>query len=294
MKRNAYSVRVVPNVHNLLGECPMWHPVEQRLYWIDTRLPAVMRQEEDGSVSQWPMPVNIGSYVFREQGGLIAGLQTGFSEIALDDFSVAPRVNPEPHKPLNRLNDGRCDRRGRYWAGTRDPGNDCASGSLYCLTSDFEVSKKDEGFIVPNGLAFSPDDQSLVFGCTRGDTIYRYDFDLPSGDIGNRRIFIDTSGTPWRVDGATFDSEGFYWAALIGGGAIGRFDANGRLDRFIPLPYQYPTMCNFGGKDLDVLYVTTGTFFVDEDGRRRQPLAGCMFAIHGLGVQGVPEPIFPG
>jgi len=294
MKRGGYDIVVVPNVRNLLGECPMWHPVEQCLYWVDTRKPALQRLEHDGSVTLWPMPANIGSFVFRRSGGLVAGLKSGFSEIDLDPLSVVSRIHPEPQLPENRLNDGRCDRSGRYWCGTRDPSNDHAGGSLYCLTPAFDVRRMDQGFIVPNGMAFSPDDRSLVFGCTRSDRIYKYDFDLESGEIGNRRVFIDTSGVPWRIDGATFDEDGYYWAALIAGGAIGRFDGNGKLDRYINIPFSHPTMCNFGGKDLDVLYVTTGSVFVDDDERRRQPLAGCMFAIRGLGVRGVPEPLFAG
>lgn len=94
---------------------------------------------------------------------------------------------------------------------------------------------------------------------------------------------------PWRVDGASFDADGYDWCALIGDGAIGRFDPEGRLVQMVRLPVTHPTMCNFGGPDLDVLYVTSGTVFLNP-----APLAGALFAVHGLGISGIAEPLFAG
>lgn len=294
MKRAPYELTVVPGVSNLLGECPIWHPEEKKLYWVDTRAPAILRREHDGAVTCWPMPVNVGSIVFRKAGGLVAALKTGFHVFDPDTGALSLIADPEPELPENRLNDGRCDPAGRYWCGTRDPGNDVPSGSLYRLDAGLNIKKMDSGFIVSNSMAFSPDHRTMAFGCSRGDTVWRYDIDMASGELSNKRVFIDTSGVPWRVDGATFDAEGFYWGALVGGGAVARFDPDGRLDRWIALPYRYPTMCNFGGDGLDTLFVTTGHFFVAGEERLNHPMAGAMFAIRGLGVRGVPEPLFAG
>jgi L-arabinonolactonase len=291
------TLPVIETVHeggDLVGECPMWHPTEQRLHWVDTRRPALFRLEADGSVRRWDMPNNIGSYVFRRDGSIVAGLKQGFSAINLQTGAVTPIVDPEPDLPENRLNDGRCDRRGRYWCGSRDPGDVNPGGSLYRLDAAFRCEKMDSGFIVSNGMAFSPDDKTLIFGDSRGETVWRYDLDIESGSISNKRVFLSTAGLPWRVDGATFDSEGYYWCALVGDWSIGRFDLQGRLDRIVRLPVSHPTMCNFGGRDLDIMYVTSGTVFLSDAERARQPLAGALFAIHGLGVQGLPEPFFGG
>jgi hypothetical protein len=143
------------------------------------------------------MPHKIGSFVFREKGGLIAAMQIGFCELDLDPLTVRPIVDPEPDKPDNRLNDGKCDRKGRFWCGSRDPTDDNPGGSLYRLDSDFRCVKMDSGFIISNGMAFSPDDRSLIFGDSTGEVIYRYDFDLEAGTIANRRDFLRTEGVPW-------------------------------------------------------------------------------------------------
>ncbi|TWG87441.1 sugar lactone lactonase YvrE [Cupriavidus gilardii J11] len=292
MKKNDHEIKVVAECRNIVGETPVWHPVEQRLYWVDTRAPTLNRLETDGSVTTWKMPANIGSYVFTRSGDIIAALQTGFHKLDLDGGKHALIVDPEPDKPDNRLNDGRCDRRGRYWCGSRDPGNDNPGGSLFRLDPDRTCRRMDTGFIVANGMAFSPDDETMIFGDSRGDIMWRYRLDMDSGEIREKTPFLDTSHVPWRVDGATFDAEGYYWAALIGAGAIGRFDPTGRLDRFIPVPVTHPTMCAFGGENLDVMYVTSGTVFLDEEERKKEPLAGALFSITGLGVKGMQEPLF--
>jgi L-arabinonolactonase len=288
------EIRVAHPAENIVGEIPMWHPTEQVLYWVDTRKPCLQRLNQDGTVDVWKMPTNIGSYVFRKGGGIVAGLKTGFATVDLRSGAVTPVLDPEPEYPENRLNDGRCDRRGRYWVGSRNPGITDKTGSLYRLDPDFTCHKMDTGFIVANGMAFSPDDKTLIFGDSTSETFYRYDLDLDAGTISNRRIYLTTHNLPWRVDGATFDAEGYYWCALLGDWSIGRFDPMGRLDRIVRLPVSHPTMCNFGGPDLDVLYVTSGTVFLNEEERGRQPHAGALFSIHGLGVRGVAEPLFGG
>ena len=288
------TIDVVHRGNDIVGECPLWHPVEQRLYWIDTRKPALHRLEMDGKVRSWTMPSNIGSFVFRRQGGIIAGLQQGFAAVDLDAEEVRVLIDPEPHLPENRLNDGRCDRFGRYWCGSRDPGRTHPGGSLYRLEVDLTVTTIESGFIIPNGMAFHPDGQTMVFADSNAETAWRYTLSMDTGELQGKQIYLTTHGLPWRIDGATFDDEGYYWCALLGDGAIGRFDFSGRLDRIVRMPVSHPTMCNFGGRDLDVLYVTSGSIFLSAEERAQQPLAGALFAIRGLGARGVPESLFAG
>lgn len=292
MSKRTCNIRVAHHGHDLVGECPLWHPTEHKLYWVDTRRPAIQRLEPNGAVTTWSMPTNVGSIVFRKNGHLIGALKHGFCEIDLNSGATKLIVDPEPEYPENRLNDGKCDHQGRFWCGSRDPTDHNPGGSLYRLNSDYSIKKMDSGFIVSNAMAFSPDGKTLVFGDSRGETVWKYDLDTASGELSNKRVYISTAGLPWRIDGATFDAQGYYWCALVGGSAVGRFDPEGRLDQLIQVPVTHPTMCNFGGPDLDILYVTSGTVFLNETQRMQQPLAGSLFSIHGLGVNGVTEPFF--
>lgn len=294
MKRSRDEIEVVHAGCDVVGESPLWHPDEKALYWVDIRSASIQRLSSDGEYKSWTMPNQLGSIALREKGGLIAGTQRGFCEFDPGTGTVTTIVDPEAATPGNRLNDGKVDRRGRYWCVSRDPTDNHPGGSLFRLDPDHSCHKMDTGFIVGNGLAISPDDKMMVVADTYSEVVYAYDFDLDAGRIDNRRLFFSTRDMPWYTDGGTFDSEGYYWCALLFDWSIGRFDPTGRLDRIIRLPVYAPTMCSFGGDDLDTLYVTTASLPLSEEEKVSQPFAGALFAIRNLGVTGVLEPRFAG
>jgi sugar lactone lactonase YvrE len=96
-----------------------------------------------------------------------------------------------------------------------------------------------------------------------------------------------------RPDGAAVDAQGYYWIAHVNGWRVARYSPDGKIDRTIGLPVQRPTMCAFGGDNLDVLYVTSATYPLSETALAKQPLAGSLFSIE-VGVRGQPEPFFAG
>jgi L-arabinonolactonase len=297
-------VECVAPMQSILGEGPIWNDEERALYWIDAWQPLILRfRPADARVDTFRLPdaLNyepIGSLVFRKTGGLVVAMKSGFHFLDLESGAHHPIVDPEKDRPpvpkTNRLSDGKCDRLGRYWCGSTNSNLKDATGSLFRLDADGRCTKMAEGTIVSNGIAWSPDDRTMYYADSRALTVWAYDFDLARGEIGNRRAFISTRGLGGRVDGATVDADGNYWAALIGMGAIGCFDRSGLLQRTITLPVKNPAMCTFGGEALEDLYVVTSTRFTPDDLRRRQPLAGGLFRIHGLGVKGIPEPRFAG
>ncbi len=97
----SYEIETAYDAANVTGECPLWHPTENRLYWIDTRLPSLQRLERDQSVRVWPLPDKIGSFVFREWGGLILGLERGFCAFDLETFR-AHAVGEPGTRPVRR------------------------------------------------------------------------------------------------------------------------------------------------------------------------------------------------
>jgi len=280
---------------NILGEGPIWHPKEEALYWCDNLKPSVLRYDPaTGDVSVWPLEKQVGSIVFRESGGIVAGMECGFCFLDLETGGIEIIVDPEADIAGNRLNDGKCDRAGRYWCGSMDAALKNPTAALYRLDTDFTCHRMDDGFTVSNGIAFSPDDKVMYFSDTRAETVYAYDFDIASGALENRRVFISTKEIAGRIDGATVDTEGFYWCAHIHGGEIARYDPAGKLERTIPLPVRHPTMCTFGGENFDTLYVTSSTRFLEPGEAAGQPLAGALFAIHDVGAKGLVEPYFAG
>jgi len=290
----ALDIAVACDLQNKLGEGPMWNGAEQALYWIDALKPAIYRLDVSGHVSNWPLPGSIGSFVFRRGGGLIGALDRGFCAIGLDKGTVDLIVDPEQDRPTNLLNDGKCDRRGRYWCGSRDGRLAGPVGALFRLDPDLGCRTMDRGFAVSNGIAWSPDDRTMYLSDSPTGLIFAYDFDVGEGAIHNRRVFASTKELGGLPDGATVDADGYYWCALFHGGAVARFDPSGRLVSRLELPVMNPTMCTFGGDKLDILYVTTARALMTEANLARQPLAGALFAISGVGAKGIAEPLFGG
>jgi sugar lactone lactonase YvrE len=287
------TVSVVADHVDVLGESPYWHVGNRCLYWVDAFAPAIRRLDpSSGDINSVAMPADIGSFVFARDGSVVAGMRTGFNRVELATGTVQPIANPLPPDPRLMLNDGKCDRRGRYWCASVHSDFIGRQAELYRLDPDLTAKRIDGGFIIGNGIAFSPDDTRMYFADSRDETVWVYDFDLDSGMVSNRRVFFSTASIEGRVDGATCDSEGNYWCALVHGGAVACISPEGRMIRRIEVPARHPTMVAFGGPGLDQLYVTSASSLLKPEERSQWPHAGKLFRIDGLGTRGMAEPQF--
>lgn len=145
---------------------------------------------------------------------------------------------------------------------------------------------------ISNGACFSPDGETFYFADSPRRTIWAYDYEGATGALSNMRTFIDLHLLDALPDGATVDEDGCLWCALVTQGRIGCFSPEGELIRLIDVPTDHPSSVNFGGPDLDVLYVTSIWEF--EDMKTENEADGRLFAIHGLDTVGLPEPRFAG
>lgn len=285
-------IEVLVDVKTTLGEGPLWDAEQERLYWIDSFDGRVFRSTVDGrEVRAWDVPQKIGSMALRKDGqGAIVSLQRGFHALDFRSGEVTPIHDPEPDQPSNRLNDGKVDKRGRFVAGSMDTQEEGANGALYSLSTDFKVTKLDTGIVCSNGPCWSPDGRTFYFQDTWSGEIWAYDYDLETGAATNRRVFakVDTS-KGGAADGSTVDAEGFLWNALVYDGRLVRYAPDGSVDRVIDMPVKKVTSVMFGGPNLDILFVTS----MAKPPLPRFPgdgvLRGSLFAIHDLGIRGVPE-----
>ena len=276
----------------MLGEGALWCPREQVLWWFDVSAVVLWRfTPASGRVEQWPLPKRAGSFALREGRGLLFAFQKGFAtqEEAGGEFTW--RDVPGIAFGDERFNDGKVDRAGRFWAGTLDRNVSRAIGQLYRLGTDYRVTVMDRGFTVANGIGWSPDDRVMYFTDTTARRIYRYDFDLASGQVSNRRVFVEAEPGHGGPDGMTVDADGYVWSAQFDRWCIHRYAPDGSLDRRIRMPVQRPTTCMFGGPDLATLYVTSARVGLPDDADATQPQAGNLFALE-VGVRGLPEARF--
>ncbi len=289
------DIQCVVDCKNILGEGPVWCPVEKALYWVDIKGKTISRfHPGSGASKTWTFDEEIGSLALRQQGGLVVAFYGGLRFVDLDSGAIETIHEIEAETPQSRLNDGRCDRQGRFWAGSMDDVMREPLGGLYRLDPDLSCHKMASNIICSNALAFSPDGRTMYYADLGIDTIWAYDLEVASGAVDNRRVFASTKEMQGSPDGAVVDTEGYLWNAMWDGWCLARWAPDGTLERTIELPVQRPTCPMFGGDDLDIIYLTCARVLLSEEELTKQPQAGGIFAITGSGAQGLPEPRFAG
>jgi sugar lactone lactonase YvrE len=262
-----------------LGEGPVWDARDQALYWLDIPESRVHRMAADGSLSSWDTGQPAGAVVPRASGGLAVAVSDGF--LALDPASgeLTMLAEVERDRPENRMNDGACDRAGRFYAGTMADDERPGAGTLYRLDPDLSVTTLVSGVGISNGIGWSPDERLMYYVDSLTHRVDVFDYDPATGSIGGRRPFSAVGQGDVVPDGLTVDAEGGVWVAVWGGYAVLRHDPGGRVLETVNLPAARVSSCVFGGPDLDRLYITTaagpgesaGALFVCEPGVTGQP-----------------------
>lgn len=292
---------------NHLGEGPVWDVDEGCLYWVDgtgrrVGKPSIWRLDpRSGRTQHWSLDRDVGALALRRTGGMVLALDDGFYffDPAQGRLELIQLVDAE--QPRTRLNDGKCDRRGRFFAGGMDDKEELKICGLWRLDPDLTVTQVDGGIICSNGPCWSPDDRTFYFADTFQGEMWAYDYDLASGTPSNRRLFASFAGDSGVADGSTVDEEGCVWNAQLISGDLVRYAPDGGVERRIGMPVRNITSVMFGGDRLDELYVTSMARvkhpavhdrFAHEV--RPQYLAGSLFRVTGLGIRGLPEPRFAG
>ncbi len=277
-----------------LGEGPLWHPVEQVLYWVDILKGRLHRYDPRSDAhSLVELGLITSAMGVRAKGGFVMATKKGFALWDPEAEKFTFIGDPDADQSAEaRFNDGKTDRQGRFWAGKM---SEQPTNSLFRLDPDGSIQRMESGIKTSNGLGWSPDNRTFYYTDTPKLVIYAYDFDPDSGELSNRRVFAEVpkgSGEGFP-DGLAVDAQGYVWSARWGGWKLVRYAPDGSLERTIPMPIELPTSCAFGGPDLSELYITSAWTAVKPENRTKQPWAGDVFRLK-TDVQGLPEPFFAG
>lgn len=304
---NGYTIECLVRCENHLGEGPVWDEQEQRLYWVDSTgrrfgKPAIWSYDtRTRDVRNWTLDHDIGAMALRREGGAILALNDGFYTFDFDTGKIELVARITDDVTRVRLNDGKCDERGRFFAGGMDDQEEFAICSLWRLDPDLSLTKVEDGILCSNAPCWSPDSRTFYFADTFTSEIRAYDYDIETGSIANRRTFASLANSSGFADGGTVDAEGYVWNAQVIGGDLVRYAPDGTEDMRIGMPVKNITSVMFGGRDLDEIYVTSMArvqhlskhdhFNVEA---KPQFSAGSMFRIRGLGIKGIAERRFGG
>lgn len=276
-----------------LAECPRWDEQTQTLYFVDIdafKLHAFSMNSY--SIETRQFDEEIGCFALDNKGGFIAAFRSGVYQFENFHAPLTPYWVADYDQKTTRFNDGRCDAKGRFLAGTMYSPKDAFKGGLY----QFENGKQtllDQAAWTSNGLAFSPDNKIMYYSDTPNHVVYKFDYNIETGNATNKRIFIEFPRGNGRPDGAAVDSEGNYWSALYQGQRVVKISPQGDILAEYPVPAIYPTMVAFGGPEMKTLFVSTCRAAQTEEELEKFPQAGGIFALE-TDVQGQIEARFAG
>lgn len=274
---------------NTLGEGIIWDDESQSIWWTDIEAKHLCSFDwRHQTMRRFPTVERLGSFGFIADSGLLIGaFESGFAVFDPEKGLAGPIARPEGLAPGMRLNDGRVDCQGRFWAGAMvEHPTRSTSACLYSV-QDGTIRTCERGVAISNGISWSPDSTCFYFADSGQRTMWRYCFDAAGGTISMPQEFARTE-EPACPDGATVDREGYIWSAQWGGGRVVRYAPDGHIDRVLEVPVSQPTCVAFGGPNLDLLFVTSARVGLCRDALAAQTGAGDVL-VYNVGVQGLPE-----
>lgn len=288
------GLEVAVEIKTDLGEGPIWDSGTATLVFVDSNAGGIYRFDPTRNhLSRTDVGTTIGVAIPRLAGGFVASSIDGLLEVTENSGRARLLLPIEQDRPLNRMNDGKCDSHGRLWSGTLSVRFERGAGSLYRIDPNLSLVRAVEGVRVSNGIAWSPDETLLYFNDTLSRGVDVFDYDTGSGSLSNRRRFVEIEREIGLPDGMAVDTEGCVWVALFHGGQVRRYSPDGAWIGVVSLPVARVTSCNFGGPDLEDLYITTADLKICDDGKPHEREAGFVFRCRP-GMKGLPSHKFAG
>jgi sugar lactone lactonase YvrE len=281
--------KIAASAGNGLGEGPLWSPRDQAVWWVDIERPSLWRlRMSTREVKSWSLPKRPTSLALLPSGDVLISLRGGLARMTSEGsgeliglYGLGDDMNDQ------RFNDCSVDAWGRLWIGTMDRTVTHPVGALYRMERPGLLHKADTGFIVANGIGWSPDGGRAYLVESHDRRVYAYAFDGETGTVTERVTLIQLTPEDGTPDGLAVDQVGGLWIAMVDRACLRRHHAEGSFDRLLPLPGFRPTSCAFGGADLHTLFVTTARFGNTAEQLALSPQAGALLALQ------VPEAGLP-
>ena len=271
----AYPIRAI------VGEGSYWDQVNQRLLWVDILDHKIYAYDpETRSNSGFDLGQDIGTVVMTESGLWAYADQNGIGFFNPKTGEKTDGAKPEEDNTKIRFNDGKCDPRGTFWAGTMAYSCEKGAGILYEFDGKGKVKQKIMNTTISNGLVWNDVNTKFYFIDSLTYEVHEYDYDINTGDIQNKKVIARINEKIGLPDGMAIDSENHLWVAIFDGGKVFRINPEtGETVFEVIVPAPKVTSCAFGGPNLDELYITTACYEMNEEQLAAYPYSGSLFKV---------------
>ncbi|MBO0831772.1 MAG: SMP-30/gluconolactonase/LRE family protein [Actinobacteria bacterium] len=275
------------------AEGPCWDERTGTLLWVDQYAGLVNVAEFDSLLGEltvrrtYNIGVPVGAVVpSAGTDDWVMACAAGFARLRPDD-SVELLAQPESAATRRmRMNDGKCDPSGAFWAGSMAWDKTAGAGTLYRLGPDGDLGVVLRELTISNGLAWSEDGTQMYFIDTPTQRIERFDVH-PDGRLTNPTPVVTIDRREGQPDGMAIDAEGCLWVALWNGWSVRRYSPTGELLATVAVDAPQVSSCCFGGPGLNTLFITTSQEDMTAQTRERYPNSGRLFCAE-VGVAGRP------
>ncbi|WP_433191914.1 SMP-30/gluconolactonase/LRE family protein [Nocardia sp. CA-107356] len=273
---------VVIRAQATVGEGPVWDRRTGRLCWVDINNGLLFENDlATGGQSTSALGTLLGAAAPRAQDeGFAVAVSEGLGIFADGKLQILDPVLPEPTR---RMNDAKCDSRGRLWAGSTHLDFVPGVGAVHRWDGQAPSSIVATGFALPNGLGWNAEDNTMYLADSMANLLFSAPYRSDEGEVGAFTPLCEIRGG--LPDGLAVDLDGCLWVAIWGGSEVRRYAPTGELIGRIPMPVEQPSSCAFA--DDGTLYITSASADISEDGLSKQPLAGSVFAL-ATNTAGVP------
>jgi sugar lactone lactonase YvrE len=240
----------------VFGESARWH--DGRLWFSDWGTQEIIALDPDGKSNvmfRVPFPTFPFSIDWLPDGRLL-----------IVSASEQPLLRREadgslvPHADLSSLpdyswNEITVDSRGNAYINggsfNLTAGESFAPGIIVLVTPDGSVRQVADGIAFPNGMAITPDNNTLIIAESYGKKLTAFDI-TPDGSLSNRRIWADLAdGIP---DGICLNAEGAIWYGDVPNKRCSLVREGGEVLQVIDLD-RGCFSCTLGGNDQKTLFM---------------------------------------
>jgi gluconolactonase len=248
------------------AEGPLWWKEGGYLLFSDIHNNRRMKYQPGAGVSLFQERTNRANGLTRDLQGRLIACEHDSRRVTRQelDGSITVIANSFQGRRLNRPNDVVVKSDGCVyftdpWTSPAAPEQwDLTFAGVYRVTPDLgTLSLLIDDFVLPNGLAFSPDESVLYINDTRRGHIRAFDM-LPNGMLAKHtdRVFADLRGPePGVPDGMKVDVQGNVYCG--GSGGIWVMDKTGKKLGRIMHGAPATTNLAFGGDDWKTIYFTS-------------------------------------
>ena len=275
----------------ILGEGTLWVPSHNSIYFVDIKKKKILILNVKNNKKRI-VKINkeIGFLAHIKKDIFILGLQSELRIVNLRNKETIRSIPIEEDKPLNRINDGKVDPKGRLWFGTMDnPERNIKNGSLYCLDKNLNIRKVDTKYYITNGPAFI-NAENFLHTDSRSKIIYKIRINKKY-KIVKKKIFLKFSKKQGSPDGMTIDSKKNIWVCHFGGACISVYNLRGKKIHQVNLDAKNITNCIFGGLKNNEIFVSTALKGMKKNEIKKYKFSGSLFKIK-TNIKGIKPKTF--